>query len=186
MARARAKARTTSARARATSMGTRAATTGCTRKVERRAVRALLVPSRGARRVTASLKGPRYGKCHTCGGDHSARDCPKGGGKGGFRALEAWETSEEPPLVEHARVLSSLREAPPKHAGPQRVPRELRKKFMTCADMNCNCNGGHQQREGEVPAPPGLQSKGQDGEPEVKVSKKRQKSRRGSDGTQVT
>ena len=30
------------------------------------------------------------------------------------------------PLVEHARVLSSLREAPPKHAGPQRVPRELR------------------------------------------------------------
>ena len=43
-----------------------------------------------------------------------ARDCPKGGGKGGFRALEAWETWEEPPLVEHVCVLSSLREAPPK------------------------------------------------------------------------
>ena len=32
----------------------------------------------------------------------------------------------EPPLVEHARVLSSLREQ-----GPQQVSRELRKKFMT-------------------------------------------------------
>ena len=45
---------------------------------------------------------------------HFARDCPKGGGKGGFRALEALETWEEPPLAEHVCVLSSLREAPPK------------------------------------------------------------------------
>ena len=42
-------------------------------------------------------------------------------------------------------------EAPPKHAGPQRVPGEVRKKFTTCADMNCNCKGGPQQIEGEVP-----------------------------------
>ena len=46
-------------------------------------------------------------------------------------------------------VLSLLREAPPKHAGPQRVPQELRKNFMTCADMNCNCKGGHQQTDQE-------------------------------------
>ena len=71
-------------------------------------------------------KGPRCGKCYTCGGDHLARDCPKGGGKEGFRVLEAWETWEEPPLVEHARVLSSLPKAPPKHTGPQRVPQELK------------------------------------------------------------
>ena len=45
-------------------------------------------------------------------------------------ALEAWETWEETPQVEHASVLSWLREAPPKHAGPRRVPRELRKKFL--------------------------------------------------------
>ena len=51
--------------------------------------------------------------------DHFARDCPIGGGQGEFNALEVWETWEEPPLVEHARVLSSPREA---HAGPQRVP----------------------------------------------------------------
>ena len=62
MARATAKARTTSARAhtigaRATTTGTRAATTGCTREVGRRTVRALMVPSRGTRRVTASLEG---------------------------------------------------------------------------------------------------------------------------------
>ena len=44
-------------------------------------------------------------------------------------ALEAWEAWEEAPLVEHARVLSSLREAPPKHAFPQRLPPELRKKL---------------------------------------------------------
>ena len=123
-------------------------------------------------------KGDRYGKCCTCGGDHFARDCTKVGRKGGFRALEAWDTWEEPPLAEHARVLSSLRQAPPKHAGPQRVPRELRKKFITCADMNCNCKGGHQRIEGEVLAPPGLQAKGQDGEWEAKVSKKNPKSQK--------
>ena len=49
-------------------------------------------------------KEPRYGKCYTCGGDHFTRDCPKGGRKGGFKALEAWETWEEPPLVEHAQT----------------------------------------------------------------------------------
>ena len=99
---------------------------------------------------------------------------PKGEEQGWFRALEAWETWEEPPLVEHARVLSSLREAPPKHAGPQRVPRELRKKLMTWADMNCSCKGGHQQVEDEVLPPPGRQ----DGEWEVKVSKKNQTSQK--------
>ena len=36
--------------------------------------RALMVPSRGTRRATASLEGkdPCYGKCYTCGGDHCA------------------------------------------------------------------------------------------------------------------
>ena len=100
------------------------------------------------------------GKCCTCGGDHFARDCSKGGGKGRFRALEAQETWEEKPLVERARVLSSPREAPPEHAGLQRVPRDLRKKFMTCADMNCNCKGGHQQKAGEVPPPQDYKQKG--------------------------
>ena len=104
-------------------------------------------------------KEPRYGKRYTCGGEHFARDCPEDGGKGGFQALEAWETWEEPPLVEHARVLSP-REA---HAGPQRVLRELRKKFMTCADMSCNCKDGHQQAGGEVSASPRLQANGKDG-----------------------
>ena len=90
---------------------------------------------------------------------------PKEKEKGGFRELEAWETWKEPP------VLSSPRQAPPKLAGPQRVPRELRKKSMTPAERNCNCKGGHQLIEGAVPAPPGLQAEGQDGEWEVKVSK---------------
>ena len=76
-------------------------------------------------------KGPRCGKCYTSGGDPVARDCPKVEENGGFRALDAWETWEEPPLVEHARVLSLLPGAPPKHAGPQRVPPELRKKSTT-------------------------------------------------------
>ena len=72
-----------------------------------------------------------------------------------MRVLEAWETWVEPPLVEHARVLSSVREAPPKYASPQRVLRKLRKKkFMTWADMKCNGKGGHQQVEGEVLASP--------------------------------
>ena len=88
--------------------------------------------------------------------------------------------------IEHARVLSSLREAPPKHAGPQRVPRELRRKFMTWADMNGNCKGGHQQVEGEILAHPGLQAEGQDGEREVKVITRNQKSQksRGSENRQ--
>ena len=54
MARARARAHTNGARA--TSTGTRAATAGCTREVERPTFRALMVPSRGTRRVTASLE----------------------------------------------------------------------------------------------------------------------------------
>ena len=163
--------------ARATLTGTRAATTGCTREVERRTVRALMVPSRGTRRVTASLEGKDPGTASaTLAVEIILHEiAPKGGGKGGIRALEAWETWEEPPLVEHARVLSSLREA---RAGPQRVSRELRKKFMTCADINCNCKDGHQQAGGEVSAPPGLQANGQDGEWEVKVSKKNQKSQK--------
>ena len=52
------------------------------------------------------------------------------------------------------------REPPPKHAGP----RELRNRFLTWADMNCNCKGGHQQVEGESLVPPGLQARGEDGE----------------------
>ena len=47
-----------------------------------------------------------------------------------------------------------------------------------CADVNCNCKGGHPQIEGEVLAPPGLHAKGQDGEWEMKVSKKNQKSQK--------
>ena len=46
---------------------------------------------------------------------------------------------------------------------------------MTCAVMNCTWKDGHQQAGGEVSAPPGLQANGQDGEWEVKVSKKNQK-----------
>ena len=49
---------------------------------------------------------------------------------------------------------------------------------MTCADVNCNCKGGHQQDEGEVPAPPRLQAKGKDGEWKMQVSKKNQKSQK--------
>ena len=49
---------------------------------------------------------------------------------------------------------------------------------MTCADMNCNCKDAHQQAGGEVSAPPGLQANGQEGEWEVKASKKNQKSQK--------
>ena len=46
---------------------------------------------------------------------------------------------------------------------------------MTGADMNCNCKGGHQQTEGEVPASPttsnrtgwGMGGEGQQQEPEA-------------------
>ena len=44
---------------RATTTGTRAATTGCARKVERPTVRALIVSSRCTREVTASLDGKK-------------------------------------------------------------------------------------------------------------------------------
>ena len=47
---------------------------------------------------------------------------------------------------------------------------------MTCADMGCNCKDGHQQAGGEVSAPPRQQANGKDGEWEVKVSRKNQKS----------
>ena len=43
--------------ARATTTGTRPAIAGCTREVERRTVRPLVVSSSGTRRVTASLEG---------------------------------------------------------------------------------------------------------------------------------
>ena len=158
MAKARANSRTTSARASTT--GTKAATAGCTWEVERLTLRALMVPSRGTGRVTASQEGTDPVMVYTCSAEHFARDCAKCGGKGGFRAQVNWETWEEPPQVEHARVLPLPREPPPKHAGP----RELRNRFLTWADMNCNCKGGHQQVEGESLAPPGLQARGQDGE----------------------
>ena len=146
MARTRAKARTTSARARAHTKwsksnhdGNKGTNNGMYKGGGKANGPGSHGPVKGYQKGDGKSggKGPRYGKCY-CGGNHFARGCAKGGGKGGFRALEAWETWEEPPLVEHARVLSSLREAPPKHAGPQRVLRELRKKFKTCADVNCN------------------------------------------------
>ena len=50
-------------------MGTRATTTGCTRELERRTVRAPVVPSRGTRKATEGLEGRTpHGKCYTCDG----------------------------------------------------------------------------------------------------------------------
>ena len=184
-AKATAKARTTSARARAHANEARVTLTGTKAKEGAKANSPRSYgPIEGYQKGDGKSggKGPRCGKYYTCGGDQFAPDCPKRRGKEGFRALEAEETWEEPLLVEHARVLSPLREA---HAGPQRVPRELRKKFMTGADISCNCKDGHQPAGDEVSAPPGLEANGQDGEWEVKVSKKNQKSQKHSEREQA-
>ena len=71
------------------------AATGCTREVERRTVRALMLPSRSTRKVTASLAGKdSFMASATLAVEIILHEiAPK--------ALEAWETWEEPPLVEH-------------------------------------------------------------------------------------
>ena len=83
----------TSARARTHTNGARATTTACTRKVEWRTVRALMVPSRCTRRVTASLDGknPVMASATLAVEIILHEIAPKVEEKRGFRALEAQE-----------------------------------------------------------------------------------------------
>ena len=90
-------------------------------------------------------KGPRHGKCHTCGEDHFARDRSKSLGDMGRAATGRTRTCSVIATRSVRRFTASG------------------KKFMTCTDMNCNCKDGQQQIGGEVSAPPGLQVDGQDG-----------------------
>ena len=87
----------------------------------------------------AGGKGPRFGKCYFCGGDHFMRDCPKGGGKGGLRVLEEWGAwNEPPPTMEHTRVLSSLQEAVGQRTGSRQTSRH-KPNFMKCHFNGCGC-----------------------------------------------
>ena len=101
MARARAKARTTSARAhtngaRATKMGTREQQLRDVQGRWKGEHSELLWYQKGDGKSGGT--GPRDGTCYTCGGNHFARDCPTVGGKSGIQGTGrgAWRTRLRP------------------------------------------------------------------------------------------
>ena len=106
-------------------------------------------------------KGPRYGKCYVCGGDHFMRDCPhKGHGKGGFNSLEGWDAWQDPTgqqQPEHARVLSSIKEVlgkedfhpvPPPPMPPPGLRESGRAKIGLVDKAGCGCQGPEHELEG--------------------------------------
>ena len=63
-------------------------------------------PSKGYGQKGAG-KGPRGG-CWICGGNHYQKDCPRNGGKGGFRTLDGWESQEQQGMQSGVKPLACL------------------------------------------------------------------------------